>query len=212
MSALNLEERHAAAGGHLSWRDAAHAGWLTRELVATERGADRLQRWAKAGCPVAVVGDVRLSESGDGIREQIIVALGRVPVPVLHFLAQKCAILGLGIGVGGTACNGTDFGGRILLVVTAGRGDPEEVQTLTGHEVAHGWLHGSDELRDVGSIGEQARSRQARKRLAEESVGLETMRHREDGVTEKVEQEACALVRAWGFGGYAAYHNRRGRR
>ena len=54
MSALSLEQRHEAAGGHLGWRDCAHAGWIRSELIATEPGRDRLRSWAAAGAPVAV--------------------------------------------------------------------------------------------------------------------------------------------------------------
>ena len=212
MSCLNLEERMELLPGVNPRRIVHEMQWsLGSELVATERRTDRLRAWAKAGCPVAELGDVRVSEAGNGAREQIIAALGRIPPPVLHFVAQKCAILGLGVGVGGTTCNGTDFGGRILLVVTAGSGDPEEVQTLTAHEVAHSWLHGSDELREVESMGEHERRTQALECLADEWVGPGTMRSRMESATERIELEATALCRAWGFRGTAAYHHRKGR-
>ena len=80
---LNLEERIAAAGGHLSAREAWRAGWLTSELIATERGVDRLREWARAGCPVAEPADVRLMGSGENARESVLAALSRIPPPVL---------------------------------------------------------------------------------------------------------------------------------
>ena len=72
MSALSLEQRHEAAGGHLGWRDCAHAGWIRSELIATEPGRDRLRSWAAAGAPVADPAELRFSQSGDGNEELVV--------------------------------------------------------------------------------------------------------------------------------------------
>ncbi len=217
MSALNLEQRHEVAGGHLSWRDCAHAGWIRRELIATELGRDRLRSWA-AAAPVANPGELRFSPCGDVNEALVVSVLERLPPPVLHHVVEHCALLALGRDVAGCACNAMELEGRILIVVTQGSRTDVDTSTTVAHEAAHAWLHQSLVPWQVGGVGDrQARLAAAanfadqfgmQKQWAQHRAAIEERKHR---ASDLCERQACALVRAWGFRGAGAYHHRRKR-
>lgn len=213
MSALSIDERFEVTGGLMPAPDVARAGWLSREVVATELGVSRLRRWAASGCPEAVPGDLHVI--GEGYCEILVAALEKMPPPVAHHLVERSVVLTMRPGVGGTAYNAYELEGRMLIVLTDSTGRDDHLVTLFAHESAHRWLHNDESPQQVPTAAEKARREAGMQRIASDFDAhdqLESVQQQVARKKERIELEACALVRAWGFTGPAAYHNRRRRR
>jgi hypothetical protein len=137
-----LEARRAALFPGVTPKRIAHefGPWLGAEIQATAQARGRFRRWALLGTP-EVSAD---SLAGTGEAELLRFAsslLAKLPPPVIWYVVQHCFIVAVGRTWRGFCASDSAVVGARIVALSGHNLD----SSLVLHELAHAWLHGSDD-------------------------------------------------------------------
>jgi hypothetical protein len=177
--------------------------WMTRELLATEAARDRLRRWAALGSPTPVRHDVRrhaVAIGFDAVRQTVVRAICATPPPVRWFTLNHAWLITVAGGGWTWAAAPPPATGELMVVALDARLGAADLRSVTGHELSHVWLLPAGAGHRVSTIAEREEHSQLLSRLAS-AWGRDDLLRRE---TIRVERQAAALARQWGFTGVPA--------